>query len=66
MKYLTYFLIVFASFFLIYNLTLIDYNNIFSEESFKPVVSAIISLAAIVLLLILNVSKKISNKYYDQ
>ncbi|MGO2103150.1 MULTISPECIES: hypothetical protein [Psychroflexus] len=66
MKYLIYFLILFASFFLIYNLTLIDYSAIFSEGSFKPVVSAIISVAAIFLLLILILSKKISSKYEDR
>ncbi|CAI8192553.1 MAG: Uncharacterised protein [SAR116 cluster bacterium] len=45
-----------------YNAYLIDYSNFLSEDNFVATVSGIAALAAAVLLLILNLSKKIEAK----
>lgn len=45
-----------------YNAYLIDYSNFMAEENFVATVSGIAALAAAVLLLILNLSKKIEAK----
>ncbi|MCG5644632.1 hypothetical protein MCN98_07730 [Flavobacteriaceae bacterium LSUCC0859] len=45
-----------------YNAYLIDYSDFMAEENFVAIVSGIAALAAAVLLLILNLSKKIEAK----
>lgn len=45
-----------------YNAYLIDYSDFMAEENFVATVSGIAALAAAVLLLILNLSKKIEAK----
>lgn len=62
MKYLIYGLIVLSSTILIYNLAILDYKNPFAEESIYILIGIFASLCAIVLMLILMVSKKIKEK----
>ena len=45
-----------------YNLYLIDYSDLFTDQNFVASVSAIAALAAAVLLVILFLSKKIEEK----
>ena len=46
----------------IYNVTLLDFNNLFVGESLVACIGIMASLCAIVLLLIFTTSKKISDK----
>jgi len=57
-----YFLTTLAAALLIYNLTVVDYDNPFEGDSFTAVVSGMIDAIAIVLLLILVQAKKIKEK----
>lgn len=57
-----YFLTTLAAALLIYNLTVIDFDNPFEGDSFTAVVSGMIDAIAIVLLLILVQAKKIKEK----
>lgn len=45
-----------------YNLYLIDYSDLFADKNFVASISALAALSAVVLLLLLNTSKKIANK----
>lgn len=62
MKYLIYFLIVSAFGMLIYNFTLLDYNNIFGKESSVALACILCALCVIVLMLILLVSRTIKKQ----
>ncbi len=57
-----YFLTTLAAALLIYNLTVVDFDNPFEGDSFTAVVSGMIDAIAIVLLLILVQAKKIKEK----
>jgi hypothetical protein len=62
MKYVVYTLIALCSIVFVFNLTLLDYSNPFSEESSLVLIGVFTSLCAIVLLLILLVARKIKEK----
>lgn len=49
----------------IYNITLLDFKNPFEGDSLVACIGVMASLCAIVLLLIFNTSKKISEKLKD-
>jgi hypothetical protein len=66
MKYFVVFLGVFALAFLIYNLSIIDYSAPLEGASFDAVLSAFISLAAIIVLVILRLSQNLKKKYEEQ
>ena len=59
MKIFTYILSIIAVIFLIYNLTKIDFNNPFGEDSIVAIITVFASLCVILLLTILRVSKRI-------
>jgi len=62
MKYFIYFLIVSAVGMLIYNVTLLDFNNLLGKESSVALACALSSLCVIVLMLILLVSREIKRR----
>jgi|TARA_Y100000389_G_scaffold81951_1_gene78542 hypothetical protein len=57
-----YFFITIAILLLIFNLTKIDYENIFSDDSKIGLTGALACLCTILLMIILFISKKIKNK----
>ncbi|PZD78514.1 hypothetical protein [Mesonia sp. K7] len=65
MKYLIYFLIISAAALLIYNATLLDFSNLFGEESSVALACVLACLCVIVLMFILLVSRTIKQKYDD-
>jgi len=62
MKYAVYILLAICAVFFVFNLTLLDYSNLFSKESSQVLIGVFTSLCAIVLLLILMVSRRIKEK----
>lgn len=61
-KNLTLFLIVIAIALIAYNCTIIDYADPFGEKSIIAVIGVVAALCAIILLLILYISKNIQKK----
>jgi len=61
-KSFTIILILIALALAIYNITLLDFNNLFEDDSLIACIGIMASLCAIVLLLIFNASKKIADK----
>ena len=57
-----YFFITIAILLLIFNLTKIDFENLFSEDSKVGLTGSLACTCTILLLIILYVSKKINNK----
>ena len=62
MKYLIYTLIALASVLLIYNLTLLDFDNLLEGDSSIALIGVFSALCVIVLMLVLLVSRAIKNK----
>lgn len=62
MKYIIYSFIALASILLIYNLTVLDFENLFEGESSTALVGVFASLCVIVLMLILLISRIIKDK----
>ncbi|WP_291869512.1 hypothetical protein [Maribacter sp.] len=61
-KILTIILIVLAVALIAYNVTLLDFNNLFKGNSIIALIGIMASLVAIVLILVFNTSKKIQRK----
>lgn len=61
-KYVSSILIVIAFALIVYNATLLDFNNLFEGDSIIALIGMVASLCAIVLLAIFMVSKKIQEK----
>lgn len=66
MKYFIYFLMLFAVAMMVLSLSLIDFNNVFGEESQFGSIGFMASLIILVLLVILLASKKVKEKYDQQ
>ncbi|WP_304038518.1 hypothetical protein [Mesonia mobilis] len=62
MKYFIYFLMLFALGLLIYNVTIIDFNDLMAKDSKVAVACVLSSLCVIVLMLILLISREIKKK----
>ncbi|HET8809485.1 MAG TPA: hypothetical protein VFM65_04385 [Flavobacteriaceae bacterium] len=62
MKYVIYTIIALASILLIFNLTLLDFDNLFAGDSSIALIGVFAALCTIVLMVILLVSKKIQQK----
>lgn len=62
MKYAVYTLLAICAVFFVFNLSLLDYNDLFSKESSQVLIGVFTSLCAIVLLLILMISRRIKEK----
>ena len=65
MKYFIYFLMVFAVAMMILSASLIDFSDVFGEESKFGSIGFMASFIVLVLLVILFVSKKIKQKYEE-
>ncbi|WP_298474714.1 hypothetical protein [uncultured Maribacter sp.] len=61
-KTLTLVLIALAIALISYNVTLLDFNNLFEGNSIIALIGIMASLVAIVLILVFNTSKKIQKK----
>lgn len=62
MRIFTYILSIIALGLIIFNLTQIDFNNPFNDESTVALITVLAGLCAILLLTILRVSKNIESK----
>ncbi|HIB36013.1 MULTISPECIES: hypothetical protein [Mesonia] len=62
MKYFIYFLMLCALGLLIYNVTIIDFNDLMAKDSKVAVACVLSSLCVIVLMLILLISREIKKK----
>ena len=63
MKYFIYLLIVIAVSLIIYNATVLDFNNLLNGDSKTALISILASACVTILLLILLVSRAIQEKY---
>lgn len=66
MKVFKIILAVFATVLLIYNLTIVDFSNLFSKESTIAIIGVVACICALLLLAILNVSGKIDRKLKEK
>ncbi|MEY8020246.1 hypothetical protein AB8P51_05425 [Muriicola sp. SD30] len=64
-KTVTVVLIILALALIVYNVTIVDFNDPLGEQSIIAVIGIVASLCAIILLLILLTSKKIQEKVDD-
>lgn len=63
MRIVVYILMALAVISIIYNATMLDFNNVFSGDSQIALISVLASLCVLVLLAVLQVSYKIKDKY---
>ncbi|PCE66356.1 hypothetical protein [Sediminicola luteus] len=61
-KYLVYFLVFVGVALIVYNSTILDFNNLFEGDSIIALIGIMAALCAIVLLLIFVTAKKIQKK----
>ncbi len=66
MRGFIYFLIVLALVLVVYNFTQIDFEDPLGKDSIVAVITVVAGLCAILLLLILKLSKRIENKIKDR
>lgn len=64
-KYISVLLIIVAVALIVYNITLVNFDNLFEGDSIIALIGIVASLCAIVLLLIYMMSKKIQKKIKD-
>lgn len=62
MKIFIYTLLAIAAALIIFNITLLDFNNLFEGNSFAALVGIILSLCAVCILIIFRMSKNIEEK----
>ena len=62
MKYFSYLLIGIAILLIGYNITFLDFNNLFNDDSGVALIGIITALCAILLVLILRISKAIEKR----
>jgi uncharacterized membrane protein len=65
-KYISIFLILIAVSLIVYNTTLLNFDNVFQGDSIIALIGIVASLCAIVLLVIYMVSKKIQRKIKEE
>ncbi|HQV36207.1 MAG TPA: hypothetical protein P5335_01935 [Flavobacterium sp.] len=66
MKLFTSILLVLAFGLIIFNLTQLDYGNLFAQESMIALIGIVAAFCAILILLIFRMSKTIEDKLKDQ
>lgn len=66
MKVFKIILVILAIVLLIYNLTIVDFSNMFSKESTVAIIGVVACICALLLLAILNVSGKIDRKLKEK
>ncbi|MDR0229688.1 MAG: hypothetical protein LBI72_11605 [Flavobacteriaceae bacterium] len=62
MKILSYVVIVFAAAMIVFNCTMLDFNNLFSGESLVALIGIVALLCAVCIMLIYRTSKLIDDK----
>ncbi|MEM5566563.1 hypothetical protein WNY78_15680 [Psychroserpens sp. AS72] len=62
MKYFTIIVTIIAAGLIIYNSTMLDFNNLFEGQSIVALITIFASLCAIILLQVLRLSKRVDNK----
>lgn len=62
MKYISILIIVLASALTLFNLTKVDFSDPFNNDSIVAIITVLASLCAIILMLILRISKRIEQK----
>ena len=62
MKIFTYILIVLALALIIFNITLLDYTNLFNSKNSVALIGIVASICAVLILLIFRMSKKIEER----
>jgi hypothetical protein len=62
MKIFTIILIVFAAALIIFNITMLDFNNLFKGDSLVGLIGIAASICAVLILLIFRMSKVIQDK----
>ena len=62
MKYFTILVTLIASGLIIFNVTMLDFNNLFEDQSIVALITILASLCAIALLQILRFSKRVDQK----
>ncbi|MDP2161089.1 MAG: hypothetical protein Q8K02_11440 [Flavobacterium sp.] len=65
MKILHYILFILAIALIVFNVTQLDFNNIFSNDSLIGLIGIVASFCAILILLIFRMSKSIEDKLKD-
>jgi hypothetical protein len=65
MKILHYILFILAFALIVFNVTQLDFNNIFSNDSLIGLIGIVASFCAILILLIFRMSKSIEDKLKD-
>lgn len=63
MKYIIYFLMLFSVAMMILSVTLIDFSNVFEDESSFGLIGFMVSLCSLILLGILLVSRALKERY---
>jgi hypothetical protein len=66
MKIFTYILITLAIGLIVFNITLLDFNNLTAGNSFVALIGIVASFCAILILLIFRMSKSIAEKMQNQ
>nr|WP_321221551.1 hypothetical protein [uncultured Psychroserpens sp.] len=62
MKYFTIIVTIIATGFIIYNSTMLDFDNLFEGQSIIALITIFASLCAIVILQVLRLSKRVDDK----
>ncbi|MFD2915094.1 hypothetical protein [Psychroserpens luteus] len=62
MKYFTILVTLIAAGLIVYNATMLDFNNLFQGQSIIALITIFASLCAIFLLQVLRLSKRVDNK----
>jgi uncharacterized integral membrane protein len=62
MKYFTILVTIVAAVLIIYNMTMLDFNNLFEGQSVVALITIFSSLCAIVILQVLRLSKQVDQK----
>ncbi|MBC8883768.1 hypothetical protein H9X57_11615 [Flavobacterium piscinae] len=66
MKIFTYIIIALAFGLIIFNVTQLDFANLFEQESMIALIGIVVAFCAIIILLIFRMSKTIEDKLKDQ
>lgn len=66
MKVFIYILLALAFSLIVFNITQLDFNNLFSEDSLIALIGIVAAFCAIFILLIFKMSKSIEDKLKDQ
>jgi len=66
MKTFTYVLLFLAIALIVFNITMLDFNNLLEGDSFVALIGIVASFCAVLILLIFRMSKSIEEKFKNQ